>query len=516
MDGASFWSTLPRAAWLLEWPKLMQRLRTWRTRRPLSALHPKRNALLAWCVLAGALFGLSLAVYWPLLDGFFVWDDFTWLRAAQNADVPATVRRAFTFPSATPFQRPTPFWRPLVDLYFIAGWRVFGEHATVWHVSNLVLHAANASLLAALSWRLTRSALVSVLAAALFAILPTYGFAVTWISSVTELLAAFYFLLALVLYTTFLQSARRPLFAYGGALAALLLALLAKESTISLPLVLVGLIVVVDPPRTMSEARSRTLELLPFVALTVAYVVFQYSQQYDSASSIGLYKIGGHAWRNLWSYLEWIMVPLMDDRAPWVLWVKPIAASALLLAGCAAILLRNKVMGFAFIWILLALLPYLFFLSGVFSRYSYLAALPLSLFAASLAVLAGRWLRPRIGAFPLAGGLVVGALLLGFLLANETRGRHAWIDLQAELSDQLFHDVPALCGDLPPESTIYVQNSPVFDITRDRVIMALNVAYSDVFVTSAQGVEPPDAIAVAQFDCAVLYDVTFRQYTRLD
>ncbi len=479
-------------------------------------MHPKRNALLAWCVLAGALFGLSLAVYWPVVDGFFVWDDFTWLRAAQNADVPATVRRAFTFPAATPFQRPTPFWRPLIDLYFIAGWRVFGEHAAAWHVSNLVLHAANAALLAALSWRLTKSALVSVAAAALFAILPTYGFAVTWISSVTELLAAFFFLLALVLYATFLQSSRRPLLAYGGAFAALLLALLAKESTISLPFVLAGLIVVVAPPKTISEARSRALELLPFMALTIAYVVFQYTQQYDDASSIGLYKFGGHAWRNLWGYLEWIMLPRMNNRGDWVLWVKPIAATALVLAGCAAVLLRNRVMGFAFAWILLALFPYLFFLSGWAPRYTYLASLPLALFAASLAVLVGRWLRPRIGAFPLVGGLVVGALLLGFLLANETRDRQAWLDLQARLSDQLYHDVPALCGDLPRESTIYVQNSPVFDITRDRVIMALNVAYSDVFVTSAEGGEPPDAIALAPFDCVVLYDVTFRQYTRVD
>ena len=165
MGGASFLSILLHTAWLLNWPRLMQRFRTWPTTRRLSVLHLKRNALLAWCVLAAALFGLSLAVYWPILDGFFAIDDFIWLRAAQNADVPATVRRAFTFPTDTPFERPTPFWRPLIDLYFIAGWRVFGEHATAWHVSNLVLNAANASLLAAFSWRLTKSALVSALAA---------------------------------------------------------------------------------------------------------------------------------------------------------------------------------------------------------------------------------------------------------------------------------------------------------------------------------------------------------------
>ena len=89
----------------------------------------------------------------------------------------------------------------------------------------------------------------------------------------------------------------------------------------------------------------------------------------------------------------------------------------------------------------------------------------------------------------------------------------AWLDRQAGLFGQLDRDVPALCGELPPESTIYVQNSPVFDITRDRVIMALNVAYSDVFVTSAQGVETADAIAPAQFDCAVLYDGDPKEYT---
>ncbi len=68
----------------------------------------------------------------------------------------------------------------------------------------------------------------------------------------------------------------------------------------------------------------------------------------------------------------------MDERGDWVLWVKPIAAGGLVLGGCAAVLLRNRVMGFAFVWILLALFPYLFFLSGVASRYTYLASLPLS------------------------------------------------------------------------------------------------------------------------------------------
>ena len=88
----------------------------------------------------------------------------------------------------------------------------------------------------------------------------------------------------------------------------------------------------------------------------------------------------------------------------------------------------------------------------------------------------------------------------------------AWLDRQAGLFGQLDRDVPALCGELPPESTIYVQNSPVFDITRDRVIMALNVAYSDVFVTSVDLREQPDAIAPAQFDCTVLYDGDLKEY----
>jgi len=473
-------------------------------------------ALLWWILVPLGLFVLALAVYWPFINTFFALDDFTWVRVAQNADVARTVRDAFASPDPTPFQRPTPFWRPLVDIYFVVGWRLFGDHTTGWHLANLVLHSLNASLLAFLSWRLTRSAAVGIAAAVLFLLLPTYEFAVTWISSVTELLGGFFYMLGLVLYLTFLRSSGRRWPAYWGAFAALFFALLAKESTISFAALLAVLVLVERQPSTASDARRRLIELMPFAALTGAYIMFRYTQQYDEASSIGLFEIGNHAWGNLWRYLEHLMLPLRQNRGDWVLWVQPVAATLLVLAGITMLWARRRVMSFVFVWMLLALVPYVFILGGAVPRYTYLAAMPLSLLVVLMVSEAIAWLRPRVDGRMLFGGLAVAVVLLGYVVANETRDRQGLINGQARLSEQLYNDVPALCGPLPRESTILVQNSPIFDITNDRVIMTLNVAYRDVFVTSVDSEEPAPPEILEEVDCAVLYEASTRSYARID
>lgn len=152
--------------------------------------------------------GLTLVaflVYWPDITDFFALDDFIWLRAASNPDATAFFRRAFSFPAGTAFERPTPFWRPLVDAYFFAAWRSYGLDPLPYHVTNVVLHAAVGALLAVLVWQMTSSRMVAPAAGLLFVILPTYDFAVTWISSVTELLGALLYVLTLVLYAAYLR-----------------------------------------------------------------------------------------------------------------------------------------------------------------------------------------------------------------------------------------------------------------------------------------------------------------------
>ena len=238
----------------------------------------------AFALSPAALFLVALAVYWPHIDDFFALDDYVWLQAADTGDVLRFFRLAFSFPKGTAFDHPTPFWRPLVDSYFLVAWRLFGLDEAPYHAVNIVLHATNAALLLALMRQTGASRATGLAGALLFLILPTYGFAVTWISGVTELLAVCFCLVAVVAFVAYLRGAQRAALFYAAALLAFFLALLSKESSVTLPAMLVGLALVLRPPQSFGDLRRRAGEVAPFAGLAAAYFVFLYSQEYEAAA----------------------------------------------------------------------------------------------------------------------------------------------------------------------------------------------------------------------------------------
>jgi hypothetical protein len=428
------------------------------------------------------LFVVAFLVYWPNLTDFFALDDYIWLKAASNPHAGDFLRRAFSFPSATPFQEPTPFWRPLVDAYFFASWRAFGLHPLPYHITNVALHGANAALVAVLAWQISRSRLTGLLSGLLLAVLPTYDFAVTWISSVTELLGVLFYLLALVLYAGYLTGSRRAKRLYWGALVALFLGLLSKESSVTLPAVLVGLALVMEPPRSLRMAKRVAVELAPFAALALAYFLFLYVQEYRATSDNGLYRFGWHAFKNIWDYLQWIALPFPSGWAPWVEQVRPLAAASFVVLGAFALAARSPLLGFSFAWTLLALLPYSFFPEGIEYRYTYPACIPFVIFVVSFVRAGFKLVEPRLGPYPAVSAFAVVILSVGVFLGTQVRDRQVWIGDQAQAYGQFFHQVPSLCGDMPASSHIYVLHSPVFDLYGVSTRMALNIRYRDVFV----------------------------------
>lgn len=466
---------------------------------------------------AALLLAVAFFLYWPVLGDFFALDDFVWLHAASNPNVADLFRDAFSFPHAAPFAQPTPFWRPAIDAYFFATWRLFETDATPYHVLSVALHAANATLAALLVWQIRRQPLTAFVAGLLFVVLPTYDIAVSWVASVTELLAVLFYLLSMVLYATYLGRERARGWAYWGALAALLLALLAKESTISLPVALLGVALVVQPPRDSVALGEhalavRAVELVPFATLTGAYIIFHYFQQYGGASDVELYRFGSHALDNLWDYLKWMALPVPDERASWISDARPYFAVGLLVAGTAGGAWRPRTLGFAFLWMLVALLPYLFFLTGSFERYTYLPAVPLAMFVAF--ALSEVYLALRARLTSLMAGVAVGALVvvLAVFLGIEARDQQPRISQIASSYEQLFVGVPAACGDLPPESTLVIVDTPVNDIFGTRIRMAMNLRYDDVTV-ELRGSDPPPS--ASDGDCVVRFDRPSRRYVRV-
>jgi protein O-mannosyl-transferase len=173
-----------------------------------------------------ALVGLVLAAYHPLLPGSFIMDD----RRLVEIDNPLVNGEA----------GPLSIWFhadfPLSNLAFWLEWLTFGENPAGYHAVNIVLHALSAVLV----WRLlARLKLPGAwLAAAIFAVHPVCVATVGRIAELKNTLSLPFFLLSFLWYLRY-ETTGRALW-FGCSLAAFVLALLAKTSTVMLPLLLLA------------------------------------------------------------------------------------------------------------------------------------------------------------------------------------------------------------------------------------------------------------------------------------
>lgn len=154
------------------------------------------------------------------------------------------------------------YWHPLAFVSHMADVSLAGITPAWPHAENVLLHLANVLLLYFLLKRLTGEPAPSAFAAAVFAVHPVQNETVAWIAERKSLLAALFALLAARAYVRRGRRQTAALFA---------LSLLAKPSTVGLPLVLLAL----DrwPLARHEPWRSLVREKAPLFALSAAACV---------------------------------------------------------------------------------------------------------------------------------------------------------------------------------------------------------------------------------------------------
>jgi tetratricopeptide (TPR) repeat protein len=130
-------------------------------------------------------------------------------------------------------------YQPLTSLGFAVEYRLFGLNPRVYHTVNVLLHLVNILLVFVLVRTLAQNAGIGLAVAALFAVHPLQVEAAAWASSLSIVLSSLFYLATLIAYVAYARSGRGRYFA--GALVLFLLALLAKTTAATLPLVLIVL-----------------------------------------------------------------------------------------------------------------------------------------------------------------------------------------------------------------------------------------------------------------------------------
>ena len=176
------------------------------------------------------LAALTLALFWPAVGYDFIkLDDDLYIclnpHVLTGLSI-SNIRWAFT----TVYQN---WWLPLLWISYMADTRFFGSEPFGYHLTNILLHTANAALFFWILFRATGSRWRSFFAAAFFAIHPLRVESVAWISERKDVLSGLFFMLSVLAYV---RHTERPSATRLGMVHLwMLLGLLSKSMLVILP-----------------------------------------------------------------------------------------------------------------------------------------------------------------------------------------------------------------------------------------------------------------------------------------
>jgi Tfp pilus assembly protein PilF len=354
----------------------------------------------------------TFLVYWPALDGGFLFDDDSMVTRSALVQASDGLRRMWL--TADPID----YW-PLTNSSLWLEWRLWGMDPTGYHVTNVLLHAGSALLLWAILRRLSIPG--AWLAGMLFALHPVNVQSVAWIAQRKNTLSMVFFLLSIAAFLRQQEAGRRGgleersaaerpregrksraaprglqastpprlqastpprLVWYFLSLLAFLLAMLSKGSVAILPGVLL-LLIWWERGRI---TREDLVKIAPFVAiavgLTLVNVWFQARMPGGTRDVTVLERLLGAA-GVIWFYLGKALAPVhltfiypqWDVRADEIRWWLPLA-SAVAVTG-VLFRQRHRPMAraalFAWTFFCLALVPVMGLTDVYFMKYSLVA-----------------------------------------------------------------------------------------------------------------------------------------------
>ncbi|MBD0373118.1 MAG: glycosyltransferase family 39 protein [Pyrinomonadaceae bacterium] len=248
--------------------------------------HEKRSAALFHPLL---FLLLSFIAYYSILNSYFLSDDFAQIGKVLEGDWSLAWGREYGG-----------FFRPLFILSYIIDSRVWGERPFGYHLTNTLLHALNSCLVYSLTRRLLRPQkltedamrVISLVAGLLFLVHPSHTEAVSWISGRADLLATVFCLTSLLAFISYVEK-RRALYLLLAGLS-FALALLSKESAVSLPFILFAFALYFAKVERRATAASLLRALKQSALFVPLLLLFILARRWALGAWVGGYGAGQH------------------------------------------------------------------------------------------------------------------------------------------------------------------------------------------------------------------------------
>ncbi|HEY3741516.1 MAG TPA: hypothetical protein VGL53_16805, partial [Bryobacteraceae bacterium] len=311
---------------------------------------------------------LAICTYLPALQLPFIADDYGQIPMAR-ADAAAGWQPLWH----------DPFLRTRVTYMWLSATldRTFGFHPRPFYAASILLHAACVLMLYLLCvWRAVRQT-VAFFAAAFFAVQEGHQEAIMWLAASYDLIVFAFGLGAVAAWVMWLDSRRA--WWYAASMASFLIAAISKETFFVFALLMV--VITIWERRKSGLART-LLALSPFLAVSVAYIIFMWMTRvaHPSQGTDDRFAIAGGMWikvffRGLWD----LLFPFGLLAIGILVWARR-RSDRLLIA-------------FALLWIVLGIFPHSFltYMPRLASRHTYLASGGLALlFGVAMARLSKR------------------------------------------------------------------------------------------------------------------------------
>lgn len=208
---------------------------------------------------------LSLIVYANSLKNGFVWDDRAFIENSAFIKDWRNITKIFTPSYLSLSWKTLDVNRPFMVVSLMFDYRIWGLNPFGYHLTNILLHLANISLLYTLLKRLSINSVPARIGTLLFALHPIQSEVVNGINFREDLLIAFFLMLAAIFLIKFLTSHQSK--HYIISLISFTMAALSKETAIAfLPLIFTYLY--------FFDKRISRRHCIGYIAVLLTYLIF--------------------------------------------------------------------------------------------------------------------------------------------------------------------------------------------------------------------------------------------------